>query len=879
MWVDKTMLSLLATKIQLPPIRNGSVVRERVLSKLMRSSMTRLVLVSAPAGFGKSTALIQWAHQLREKGACIVWYALDERDNHPTRFAAYLLETFRAHHPTFSTLPQQGEQFNLQDVVDQILNAAIMTHEPVVLIVDDYHLITDPQIHDAIGRMCDQMPSNMHLAIGTRADPPLQLARLRVRGEIIEMRMGDLRFNHDEMRDWLSTSLGWQPSKSTIDKLEKTTEGWAAILALILMSQSHSDDNALTQQLAQFSQSRRHLFDYFAQEVLDRQSDPIREFLLDTCVLNRLEPDIVCAMTHQSDAPLRLNQLAAQNLFVIPLSDNQVVYRYHHLFADFLQQYLEMKDRTRYFELHRRAAKWYIAHEQAVEAVHHALAGEDYTNAAALITDHAWETLTARGEVMTIIHWWTRFPQEQIPQHPRLCLYFSRALYLIGDARQSQQLVEIAMKTLEDHPTNAPEYQTLRAITFGYQATLAAYRGDVVSGQSWISRANQLNEHVRGVDRVRIANTDAFLHYLTDDLSSAQQAYEQALALAEAIQHDFLALDAHFYLAQIDLLAGNLQAVEDRCKRLLARYPTRIAPLSAIMLPLARVHYQRNQVVEAEALLRNAIQLAHRANLPDILWFGYINLAEVLSGTRIDEAIVAITQAQSIADRFHSPIMASIIEAAEAQLMLRAGHIDEAAGWVANRSQSAHYHQQHEMTIAARILLAQGRCEAAQPLIARLIDESMQNGRTWYVIAGTVLQALAHKATRNLEKALTDIEYALILAQGHGFIRLILDEGQPVVALLREAVKHGVAADYASYLIDIATQPNTTYHPADLLTDREVEVLAYIAKGASNQDIAEALVLSLGTVKSHVHHIMNKLDAQNRTEAVNKARSLNILPH
>jgi LuxR family transcriptional regulator, maltose regulon positive regulatory protein len=873
---NRFMPALLQTKIQLPPLRSGHVARERIMFQIGAESMARLVLVSAPAGFGKSSALIQWAHGLREKGTLVVWYALDERDNDPARFVAYLLGAFRGQDMAFASLPDRKEQVNLQDAVDLILNGAIAVDAPTLLILDDYHLISESRIHDAIGGMIDHMPPNIRLAIGTRADPPLQLARLRVRSEIAEIRMRDLRFTSTEMRDWLSVSLGWHPAHDTIAELGKTTEGWAAALALILMVQSHTDDAGLRQQLARFSQSRRHLFDYFAQEILDQQPDRIRDFLLDTCVLNRLESDLCQAMTGQSDAPLLLNQLAVQSLFVIPLSDTEPIYRYHHLFADFLRQYLEMQDGVRYLHQHRRAASWFADKEQVVDAVHHALAGGDYNHAATLIIDRAWEALTARGEITTVVYWLGRFPDEQLMKHPRLCLYFSRALYLTGDMDQSQHYVQIASEVFA---ADAADHPALQAIAYGYQATLAAYRGDVQSGLKWIEQANTLRHNVDGVDRVRIANTDAFLRYRTGSIPAARKAYMHALSLAEAINHNFLTLDAHFYLAQVDLLAGDLQAVADRCQALLAQYKNRIAPLSAIMLPLARVQYQRNQIAEAEATLHEGIKLASRANLPDILWLAYVNLAKVLSISRLEEAETMLRQARHIAYDFHSPIMESIIGAAEARLMLRTGQDHSAREWASHFELVPYHQQQFESTVQVRILLQQGQHDMARETLLRLIAESHENGRRWYVIVGNILLALTYRASGDSPAALKSLEYALTLTEPHGFIRIFLDEGKPMLDLLREVAKQDAVGDYATHLLEVAASEERTQHPADLLTDREIEVLSHIATGASNNDIAERLVLSVGTVKSHIHHIMGKLDAQNRTEAVSKARSLNILPH
>lgn len=869
------MSRLLQTKIQLPPLRSQHIKRERIWQQIDSTPDMSLVLVSAPAGFGKSTCLIEWAHHLRAQGVGVAWYALDEHDDDPARFAAYLLQACQSVYPDLVAQPDTPEQVDLHDAVNRILNAASDSSQPLVLILDDYQLIETDWIHDPIKRMCDHMPSNMRLAIGTRADPPLQLTRMRALGEIAEIRMTDLRFTRAEIADWLQTTCGLTASSDFLGELDRLTEGWAAALTIIMTGQSDTSEQALKQQIAGYSQSQRYTFYYFAEEVLDKQPDTIRQFLLDTCVLDQLEHGSCHALTDSSDAPLLLDRLATQNMFIIPLSDETPVYRYHHLFAHFLRQYLDLHDHERYLQQHRRASDWYVQHGQIVQAVHHALLAGDHDNAAELIVDRAWETLTARGEILTIIRWLSWYPEPILQHYPRLCLYFSRALYLLGDIEKSQDHVQIAIDHLA---VDTDRYQTLQAIAFGYQATLSAYQGDVRAAQQWVERANTLRDHVDGVDRVRIANTDAFLSYLTASLPEARAAYEQALSLAEAIEHDFLRLDAQFYLAQIDLLAAEIQAVEDRCEHLLAQYPNRIAPLSAIMLPLARVQYQRNQVIQAETTLRDAIRLAQHARLSDILWLTYINLAEVLALTDIREARELIRQAQLAASKFQSPIMLSIIKAAEAYLMLRCGEIEQAAAWAETFQPDAVHHQHYEVSILGRVKLAQGQFETALTVFEQLITDAQDNGRVWYVITGKCLQALTCHAASETGRAVSILQDSLQLAQPRRVIRLFLDESPPMLDLLRDVRRHeGVASEYAAWLLDIAAQADTIQHPADVLTDREIEVLQHIATGASNNDIAEALVLSVGTIKSHVHHIMNKLHASNRTEAVSRARSLNIL--
>ncbi|MEQ8673568.1 MAG: LuxR C-terminal-related transcriptional regulator [Aggregatilineales bacterium] len=874
------MPPLLRTKIQIPPIRTQHIYRDRVLQKLNAKNESRLILVSAPAGFGKSSCLIEWAHTLRQRDVAVAWYALDEQDNDPVRFTAYLLKAFSILDIPLPALPDADQQITIQESANYILNSVTEFAKPVVLLLDDYHLITTPQIHDAISRLCEYMPPNMRLALGTRADPPIQLARLRAQGEITEVRMADLRFTTEETKHWLQTTLGWSPSTQVLTQLDGLTEGWAAALALIMMSQSHSDEQALENQLTRYSLSQRHIFDYFAREVFEQQSDNVQHFLLDTCVLNRLYPNLCSTLTDNHSAPLLLNQIATESLFVIPLSVSEPIYRYHHLFEQFLRQYLQMQDAGYFRKQHRLAAQWYAEQDDLVEAVHHALASEDFDFSARLIENYAWETLTARGEIMTIMTWLKSYPVEALERHPRLCLYFSRALYLTGDVDGSQNYLQIGMDALENNPDAIQNRESLQAIAYNYKATLSAYHGDVTTGMYWIKQAKALQQFVDGVDQVRIMNTDAFLYYLIGDVPSARQAYEHALTLANRINHHYLLLDAHYYLAQIDLLAGALQAVHDRCEKVMARYTSKINPLSIIMLPLASVHYQRNHIVEAESILRDAITLARQGNIPDALWFSHVLLADVLLARgETEEAEVCINKAWSIVSRYSSPMMTSFVRAAEARILLASGQIDRATDWANDYQQieKTDNHQDHENVILAQVFLAQGNTAEALSLLTQLTEEAKRAGRMKYVILGEILRALTYQLSGEHDKALESIDEALTLAQPHNFVRVFLDIGKPIVRLLRSAINHQIKPDYAGYLLELANQSDDFQHPADVLTDREIEVLEHIAGGASNQDIAESLVISLGTVKSHIHHIMNKLDAQNRTEAVSKARSLTIL--
>jgi LuxR family maltose regulon positive regulatory protein len=851
-----------------------------VLRQVKAYPDARLILVSAPAGFGKSTSLLQWARRRQEEGSLVAWYAVDERDNDPTRFAAYLLGAFGVAGVQLP-VPDSDERIEVQETVTSLLNAAAQVEKRVLLLLDDYHLISEPQVHDAIRRLCEYMPANMRLAIGTRVDPPLPLARMRSRGEIAEVRMADLRFNAEEVREWCDTSLGWRPSRSSVEGLERTTEGWAAALALIMMSRPTADEQGLEQQLARYSQSQRHIFDYFAQEILEHQPEQIRQFLLDTSVLDELSPDLCTTLTGDRQAPLLLNQLAAESLFVIPLSDTEPVYRYHHLFSQFLRQNLVLKHKERYLEQHRRAAQWYAGQNSFVEAVDHALAAEDLDHAADLIQEKAYVPLMSHGAFMTLVNWLPHFSTEVLARHPRLWLDFVRALYLSGHVELAESHIRRSEEVLDWGSTDESAQRALQAMACNFRATLAAYRGELRQARRWIEEAQALTEWVDERERVRIASSGAFIRYLMDDVPGARHAYLQTLAMAEQVGARWIILDTHYYLAQLDLLSCNLEAAQARCERLLDAYPARIAMRTPLMLPLAQALYQRDQPVAAEMLLREALARAQNSGQPDTCFFAHIALSAMLVARgEIAEAQESISQAGTFAEHYKGRMADALLKAAEARVMLQSDRLAEAAVWAEQyvQMETADYHDEFEKLTVARVWLAQGKYEQSLGLLAEIVNSAQAKGRILYVLHAEIARALVFQDADKPELALSALDRALGLAEGQRFVRVFLDMGRPMRALLRRAVARQPVSEYAQFLLDRTSQADATLHPADQLTERETEVLEQVATGASNQEIAETLLISVGTVKSHIHHIMSKLDAQNRTEAVSKARTFKILP-
>jgi LuxR family maltose regulon positive regulatory protein len=608
-----------------------------------------------------------------------------------------------------------------------------------------------------------------------------------------------------------------------------------------------------------------------------------RDFLLDTCVLARLEPRICTALTSDANAPLILHELASANLFLLPLAEDKPFYRYHPLFSEFLCQYLALHDNERLLIRHRRAAEWYAAHDQIASAVTHALDAGDHPFAARLIEDGAWPMLTSRGEIETIVRWLPRFSEESLREFPRLTLYFSRALYLTSELEQSRIYVQMALASLDEQGITGDEERSLRAIAFSYQATLEAYQGQIQHGLSLIAQSEALQDATSPLDRVRIANTRAFLHYLRGDIVAARQGYELALELARQIGHHYLVLDAIGYLAQLDLMQGALHKAQRRCSETLAQYPTPIAPLCTVMLPLASVCFEQNRIDEAEALVREAIDLAQRGTIPDLLWRAHALLATILASRgEWEKSLAEVQRTEQITSRFRSAFMPDYVGAIRVRIALLCGKVEQALAWSArdelsaNDSVTAEYQRDFEQLTLARLWLKQGRQTEALELLQQACTVMQSTGRLGNMVEARLLEALLHEAAGKSQIALHALAAALRQAEPEAQIRPFLEFGESLRALLMRASAQGIEPVFVHTLLARIPEPQRVRNAGEILTQREIEVLQEIAVGRSNQEIADLLVVSVGTVKSHLNHIMDKLDARNRTEAVAKARLLNL---
>jgi LuxR family maltose regulon positive regulatory protein len=905
--------ALLATKLHVPGPRPGLVPRARLLARLDASIGRELVLVCTPAGFGKTTLLAEWARQARQP---VAWLSLDDGDNDPTRFWRHVSAALDRPRPGVAErvagLLGGPQAASFDAVAVTLVNELAEVAEQVVLVVDDYHLVQAPPVHTSVGFLVEHLPASLRLVVATRTDPPLPLARLRARGQLAELREADLRFTSHEAAELLHAGVGPELPEAAVAALEDRTEGWVAGLQLAALSlRDHSDPTGFVEG---FSGSHRYVLDYLTEEVLDRQPEQLRTFLLETSVLDRLSGELGAAVTGRSDSQQLLEQIERSNLFLHPLDEVRGWWRYHRLFADLLRARLHQHQPERVPELHRAAAAWHDQHGLAEDAVRHALAAGDMAWAARLVDRHAQSRLE-RGEGATLQRWLAALPAELVCTWPRLCLAEAIIALIAGRLDEVEaQLTQSERVYDADRPRAGGTHRGLANVP----GMLAMMRAELAH------RGGDAEATIR-LARQGLAVTDAEDQYLRYHLRwnlAVGTLLEGRVADAEAALAElaadpwatgprwYLTVRTRRTLGQVQRAQGRLGAALRSCQQALelaadaAGRPT-VPPVALAYVGIAELLRERG---ELEAALDHATQgVALCRQLAYGQWLG-TSLA-VLAWVREalgdhNGALVAIGEARwSVPDPEVIVDLILPVAVLRARLLLARGEVAEVARWARRRGLDAadepRYAREWEHLVLARVLVAEHAPERALPLLARLDDLAAAQQRIGSLIEIRALQAVTLDAAGDQPGALDALAGALTLAAPEGWQRVFVDEGAPMAALLGRlvAARHpsqvppdgGVPSAYLGRLLAafgqagaqrvrptgraVAVSPSLI----DPLTDRELEVLALLAAGTSNRQIADELVVVEETVKKHVSHILGKLGAANRTQAVARARQLGLL--
>ena len=901
---------LLTTKLHIPPTRPRLVPRLRLIERLNAGLAGKLILVSAPAGFGKTTLLAEWVQTVGTQHVApvhIAWISLDEDDDDPARFWAYVIAALgRLDERIEAALPGSDRQ-PIQSMLTMLLNE--MTKEaqshPHLLVLDDYHLITAEPIHHALAYLLDHLPPHVHWVISTRADPPLPLARLRARSQLTELRAADLRFTPDETAVFLNRVMGLDLSAKEVAALEARTEGWIAGLQLAALSMQGRQDVAGF--LTTFTGGHRYILDYLADEVLQRQPPAIQEFLIKTSILERLTAPLCDAVlghwstgnsgdedqstTYQpTGSQSILEHLERANLFLVPLDDERQWYRYHPLFAEFLRV---RAGRESTAPLHSRATEWYERHGLLSEAIDHALAAGDLDRAARLIEQVAWETL-ARGEIASLQDWLQALPDVYLRTRFSLCVTHAWTLFLMGHSVEAieTRLQDAAACVAADCPLE-PEFRSLLDVLHAF---LSIFRGDISYSAEFSRRiVEQLPEGGLFLRSLFALNEGITLSW-SGNLPAAIQAFSETARISLETGNVLFALFATSQIAELQMMQGQLgQALETyrRAQQLASDQDGRPLPIAGVaLIGMGEILRERNELDAARQHLTQGIEMCRQWAK---IWAmeGQVALSRVRQAQgdakSAGELFRATTQ---LAARFDASEMDDLLVTAhQARFWLAQGDIEAANQW------AVRWHEylvtQADLTpfplrelgqlTLARLLIAQGRAGEALTLLPPLLQAAEETERTTHTLECLIVQALAHRAQRDTPRAMAALARALALAEPEGYVRLFADEGPPMAGLLRHAVARGMAPEYAARLLAVlsaekacpsAPSPSLLPEP---LSERELEVLRFIAAGLSNREIAQQLVVEVSTVKWHINNLYGKLDVHSRTQAVARARELNLM--
>lgn len=909
---------LIEAKLYVPRRRRDLVPRPRLLERLSRGARSKLTLIAAPAGFGKTTLLAEWLAAAPADGRSAAWLALDQGDNHPVSFWTYLIAALRRVEPEIGagalSLLHSPQPPPIETVLASLLNDLSAILNDVILVLDDYHAIDARTIQDGMTFLLDHLPPPLHLVIASRADPPLPLARLRARGELVEIRAADLRFTPSEAADFLQQVMGLSLSEEDIAALEIRTEGWIAGLQLAALSlQSHQDAPGF---IRAFAGDHRYIVDYLVEEVLRHQPEPVRKFLLQTAILDRLNGALCDAVTGQGDSNARLEALERGNFFVVPLDDRRHWYRYHHLFADVLSVHLMAEQPDQVATLHRRASEWYEQHGSVADAIRHALAGEDFERAADLL-ELAIPALRRSRQEASALGWLEALPEELVRRRPVLSVGYAWALLAGGQFERAEAHLRDAERWLDvaaarrDQPqaplaamvvVNHDEFRRLPGAVAVYRAAQAQARGDVASTVMHARRALDLVPEDDHLPRGAAAALLGLAYWASGDLEAAHRAYVDGMAGVQRAGHIADALGCAIALADIRIAQGRLlEAMRTYEKALeLAMVPGGqvLRGAADMHVGMSALHCEHGDLHTATQHLLTSQKLGEHNGLPQNPYRWGVAMARIRQARGdLDGALDLLHEAER---RYMSDLFPNVrpIAALKARVWVAQGRLGEALGWARAQGLSAQddlcYLREFEHITLARVLLARHGSDGgdhtlltAIGLLARLLAAAEEGQRAGSAIEILVLQALAHQMRGDTPAALVPLGRALRLAEPEGYVRVFLDEGRPMVVLLEAAAQRGVAPRYVRQLLAAAGRPEERASVkaartlalqalVEPLSERELDVLRLLKTDLSGPEIARELMVTLNTMRTHTRNIYSKLGVNGRRAAVRRAEELGL---
>jgi LuxR family maltose regulon positive regulatory protein len=929
--MDTLVSPLVLTKIRVPARRPRLVARPRLLELLGQRSGASLVLVSAPAGYGKTTLLMDWAQALLGKGMAVAWYALDASDDDLIPFSAYLIASLAQALGESAELAHLGHLLrtspgmDVQKVLQSAINAILLSGQECLLVLDDYHLIHSPDIHQAVGYLLEHLPENLRVAVGSRTDPPLPLGRMRARGEMLEIRPGELSFTESETARFLNDLMQLALSAEGIASLKERTEGWIAGLQLAAISLAGREDKEKV--IESFSGSHRFLVDYLLEEVFKRQTDEVQTFLLTTSILERmcgpLCDALMCdalmcdGLMGSSGGREVLEELEQANLFVVALDEEGYWYRYHHLFGTFLRARLLKQDAGQVAARHRAATEWLVAHQLLREAAQHAFQTGDWAYAAAFVEQHSF-TMLLHSEISTIYEWCAAFPEEVMQAHPMLCLLQCWGL-VFSFRKQNRAKIEARLQLVEQSMAGMESSQEVKelaehAAVVRVFLAMAPERGLDLRAQLAHAQS-MLGEYEAGnVSQFSALLAIGYAHLALHEAQAAAAYLEKARQAALLGGLYFGVVESTFNLACLAYSQGALKHAADLCRQgrvdldaMLAHTEQELPAVGCLDIGLGCVLVEQDRLEEAEEHLRHGLELIGTARNPYYLLTAFVTLARLYEVQgRVQEALACVEKLEEAL-----PDIAFCTEGLRVRLLLRFSSKD-----AATRERAIVWSKRYAVILAEAATLAGmgplgaaevfyltdlawmqvqihlGNPAPARTMVEQYRSQERSHGLMKREIELCLLAAQAAHAEGDRQAVRESLTEALNAAQTEGFLR-IFDQGDGLRAILAEAAAEGIHGEALEKILAAIDgdqdrrggrsgktredKPALGTEVIESLSERELEVLGLMALGATNQAIADQLVITVGTVKSHINHILRKLAANNRTEAVAMARGLGLL--
>lgn len=887
-------IPILATKFHTPTFTTKFISRPRLIEQINAGVNCKLTLISAPAGFGKSTLLGEY---VTKSNIEVAWISLDRGDNDPIRFLIYFINAIKIIKPHFGeeildTLQSQQntkQEFLLSEIINQIV---LNIPGPFVMVMDDYHFITDPEIQKMLSFLVENQPQQMHLVISTRSDPPWPLARLRVRGEMNEIRAQDLRFRNQEISQFLIEMMCLNLKSDEIRLLEARTEGWIAGLQMAAISMQSQEN--ITGFIQSFTGSHRFILDFLVEEVLDQQPLGLREFLLKTSILKRLAGDLCNFVLNIENSQSILLEIEHLNLFLIPLDDQRIWYRYHHLFADLLLHRLKQDHPDVEKQLNLRASTWFSNHGFISDAIEHALACKDY-DAAAEIVEQNVVALKDHGELSVVLRWLDEFPEHRLHSRPWLCIAKAWALAYIGNSNETKILLEKAENTLSNNPSDIGHIQGhISAISCYLKLFDGEFAGCIEDGYQALRYLPETDIQTR----ISVTTTLASALRVTGEIKTAYNLLLDIIEISQksAATQTSVRLKCALAITQVDL--GYLQDAIETLESAIA-IATRVGIDGRIkVMPVAGhayvrlglVLYSMNKLDSALQHVKLGVDLCNRWGQANSIWESHMILTLILKAVgNNDEYQKALTETETIANKISSKYIMDGTAALMAELWLDEGNLDAVLDWVEKsgfkKNDNFQLHEVELYKTYVLVLLKQGKVQDALIVLGKMLEISERFNIVEHIIKTYILEALAYHMLGDEDRAINFLERAIRLGHSSGHIRNFIDLCEPIVHLLKKLVSQGIALEFTNQIIreiqnqqtrnSAATQPIGTL--IDALSEREQQVLQLLVTDMKTPEIANELIISVSTVRSHIKSIYSKLGAHSRYEAITKAQALKLI--